>query len=77
MVNGANFKLVILTTEALHDSDHLTYPAPACDDSGSDRNRLHPVLDSLAGLAYVAGVLLLIFIPAAGIVLGRACREPA
>ena len=35
------------------------------------------LLDSLAGLAYVAGVLLLIFIPAAGIVLGRACREPA
>ena len=35
------------------------------------------LLDSLAGLAYVAGVLLLIFIPAAGMVLGRACREPA
>jgi hypothetical protein len=35
------------------------------------------LLDSLAGLAYVAGVLLLIFIPAAGIVLGRACRESA
>jgi hypothetical protein len=35
------------------------------------------LLDSLAGLAYVSGVLLLIFIPAAGIVLGRACRERA
>ena len=35
------------------------------------------LLDSLAGVAYVAGVLLLIFIPATGIVLGRACREPA
>jgi hypothetical protein len=35
------------------------------------------LLDSLAGLAYVAGVLLLIFIPAAGIVLGQACRESA
>ena len=35
------------------------------------------LLDSLAWLAYVAGVLLLAFIPAAGIVLGRTCREPA
>jgi hypothetical protein len=35
------------------------------------------LLDSAAGLAYVAGVFLLIFIPAAGIVLGRACREQA
>ena len=35
------------------------------------------LLDSVAGLAYVAGSLLLVFIPAAGIVLGRACREPA
>jgi hypothetical protein len=35
------------------------------------------LLDSLAGLADVAGALLLVFIPAAGIVLGRACREPA
>ena len=33
------------------------------------------LLDSLAGLAYPAGMLLLAFIPAAGIVLGRACRE--
>jgi hypothetical protein len=35
------------------------------------------LLESLAGLAYVAGVLLLVFIPAAGIVLGRECREQA
>ena len=35
------------------------------------------LLDSLSGLAYVAGMLLLIFIPAAGIALGRACREQA
>jgi hypothetical protein len=35
------------------------------------------LLDSVAWLAYVAGMLLLIFIPAAGIVEGRACREPA
>jgi hypothetical protein len=35
------------------------------------------LLDSVSWLAYVAGVLLLIFIPAAGIVLGRACREQA
>ena len=33
------------------------------------------LLDSLGGLAYLAGVLLLAFIPAAGIVLGRECRE--
>lgn len=35
------------------------------------------LFDSLAWLAYVAGVLLLAFIPAAGIVVGRTCREPA
>lgn len=35
------------------------------------------LLDSLAWLAYVAGVLLLAFIPAAGIVVGRTCHEPA
>lgn len=35
------------------------------------------LLDSLAWLPYVAGVVLLTFIPASGIVLGRACREQA
>ena len=35
------------------------------------------LLDSVSWLAYVAGVVLLIFIPAAGIVLGRACRAQA
>jgi predicted DNA-binding transcriptional regulator YafY len=47
-VNMTNLKLIILTMEAAHDGDHRTHSATVRDDSGRNRNRLHPVLDHRA-----------------------------